>query len=534
MKEKNYTLVVWLKLAISAIVTLFGLDEQRNRLEPITADSVDPIDAELAETITLGDATAHKFAKHLRRATNKDRRNAFATLLGLPHAIEDSALGWSMFLLCLLSTVAELVIGTIPSLPLIVLTGLTAAPCALRTLIESFSPLRKLAGKRGCIKRPTVLEATAPLGSTAVSSDLVDYLGGKLKVTGYGKLRAWLPLALVPIAVAANVPSAVVDALLTSSPFALLTFCGVRKLNSSRFTFRWDGITFESADLTLLNDAKAQMSLIQAELLCFCEYIRATKGRRKRIIEGVADFYPVAHSGRFTKTLDAEPEIRIWAAALSTLRELLRFASEKADWCSREGADRWLLEAWQSVLPESAPTPPNENTVAVRGDSVSVFWDFLTCYVRGHLPLVADKPRSNPTAIATLAAFDDGRYVVFPRGQLLVEYNAYLNSKDSAQLSTANDGIVLAHLLRDNWGSAIKFESESDISWRYQFYAKGAAPKGRKNKIPCIALPLSALPDELRDLLADCSGIGSGEVNSSPSTRPPPERKNPVEVSKNA
>lgn len=437
MKAKCETksLILRLKLAFADITALLGLDEQRNRLEPITAENVDPVDIDLAETVELGDAEAHKLAKRLRRATDDDRRNAFSTLLTLPSAIVSAALGWRVFLLCLLSNVADLVICAIPSLPVIAFTGLITAPRALRALAEAFNPFRELTGKKSQIQRPSTLEAVTPLGGMTVSSDPTDYFGGKVKVAGYGKLKTWLPLALVPTVVAANVPASITNALLAFSPLAQLIFCGALKINSSRFTFRWDGASFETFDLVFLDRAAAQMSIIQSEVLCFAEFIHAKEFRRNRIIEGMADFYPVAHSGRFTKILDATPEVRIWAAALSTLRELLRFASDQAGWCSREEAERLLLEAWTAVLPESAPTPPSENAVAVRNDSAEAFWGFLTDYIRGHLPLIADEPRSRPDAFATLAVLDDQRYIVLPRGQLVSEYNAHLDRHGGAPLS---------------------------------------------------------------------------------------------------
>ena len=534
-------ILIKLRIAFAGITAPLSPNRQSNTLEPVSAEEVEPDEIDLAETVELGDVEASKYAKLLRKTASKARQNAFVTLIGLPRIIENNSIGWSMFLLCLLSVVADVVIGTLPSFPIIVLKGLTTAPRALRVIVEAFSPFRDLTGKKSRIKRPAIIEAATSLGSTSISTDPVDYFGGTVRVNGCGKLKAWLPPALVPIVVATNAPTAIASTLLASSPLALLIFCGSSKINSSRFTFRWDGTAFETFDLDFLDRVAAQMSIIQSELLCFAEFIRAKKGRRNRIIEGMADFYPVAHSGRFTKVLDANPEVRIWAAALSTLRELLRFASDKAGWCSREEAERWLSDAWTAVLPESSPTPPSENVVAVRGDSVGVFWDFLTGYVRDHLPLIADKPRSDPAAIATLATFSDERYIVFPRRQLFAAYNTYLDQHGGAPLSDAKDGIELAHLLHDVWALPIRTERNNneeagdrgDLTWRYQFYAKGTAPDGQRDKLPCIAIPQPALPDELRGLLGSCSGHGLGEGNTPPSARTSPDCKILAEVTGN-
>lgn len=515
---KKFELIIRLKLAFATIATLLGMNERDNCLNPVTLSEIDPVDIDLAETIELGAEEAESLAKHFRKATHESRRDVFALLHSLPHAIEDSDIGWKIFLLCLLAIVADLVVGPIQCVPIIMFTNLTTAPRALRMLIELFNPFRKLTGKRSRIRRPAVMEAVIPIGGMSVSTDLVDYCGGKIKVSGCDKLCVWLPFALVPVAIAANVPADVADALLAASPLALLVFCGKHKINNPRFVFRWDGTAFESADLELLELFKSRLPLAQAEILSFSEYIHAKKGRRERIVDGMADFFPTSHVGRFTKTLDADPEIRIWAAALSTLRELLRFA-EKMDWCHHEVAQWVMLEAWQAVLPESAPTPPSENAVAVRADSVNVFWHFLEKLVRGNMHLITHTPRSDPHAIAEIHEFDGVNYLIFTRKRLVASYNVSLDQDGGAPISTANDGIALAHLLRENWGIHIRVESESDLSWRYAFYAKGNAPEGEKEKQPCIAIPFTALPNDLRAILSNGSDDGSSEGNPSPAAR---------------
>ena len=45
-----------------------------------------------------------------------------------------------------------------------------------------------------------------------------------------------------------------------------------------------------------------------------------------------------------------------------------------------------------------------------------------------------------------------------------------------------------------------------DTSWRYTFYAKGQAPQGQREKLPCLSLPLAELPHEVLDKLAELFG----------------------------
>ena len=43
-------------------------------------------------------------------------------------------------------------------------------------------------------------------------------------------------------------------------------------------------------------------------------------------------------------------------------------------------------------------------------------------------------------------------------------------------------------------------------SWRYTFYDKGKAPQGQSDKLPCLSLPLTELPHEVRDKLTELFG----------------------------
>ena len=51
------------------------------------------------------------------------------------------------------------------------------------------------------------------------------------------------------------------------------------------------------------------------------------------------------------------------------------------------------------------------------------------------------------------------------------------------------------------------FRSEkADVTWRYAFYARGQAPQGQSDKLPCLSLPLAELPHEVLDGLTELFG----------------------------
>ena len=53
-----------------------------------------------------------------------------------------------------------------------------------------------------------------------------------------------------------------------------------------------------------------------------------------------------------------------------------------------------------------------------------------------------------------------------------------------------------------------------DTSWRYAFYAKGKAPQGQSDKLPCLSLPLAELPLEVQSELVKLLGDRFGSLLS--------------------
>lgn len=82
------------------------------------------------------------------------------------------------------------------------------------------------------------------------------------------------------------------------------------------------------------------------------------------------------------------------------------------------------------------------------------------------------------------------------------------------------------------WQIELRTEGD-DITWRYKFYAKGQAPKGEKEKLPCIGIPVRRLPEEIRKLLPDGSDSGSGGFFHPNHPGTEPERSTNEEVSTN-
>lgn len=499
-----------------ATILLAGED----RLEPVssrvvhtnTNDTFDPYDT-YDEPMVLGDKQCQKSESRLSKSKAKECRAAFHALLKAPRLLPNRTTGWKFLIQCLLAAMAGIVTAKIPGTPIVVLEGLTTIPVALRTLANCFTPFKKLKGD-GKIARPSCLESIVLMGSVQPSNDIADYIGGWLKPYG-DKQPAWLPLFAVPVVIAPNVPDAIVKTILTSSPLAMPILCGKRSIKSSRPIIHLSGEDFRSYDPEVIKKLDKHMPLIRAQLLSFAKYIRASEKKREKLLETMPRYYPVAHAGKYVTTLDEHPEVVIWAAGLSVFEALLVYASDKKrQWISKVDANQYLLEAWSAVLPESSPEPPSPESasVSVRWDSLPVFWTFVREYLEANRDHIgAPDAKYSADVVAGLQHTKGEEHLVFPRALLTKAYVDYIRAHDGS-IPEGNFELDLARKLKE-WDTGLRTEGD-DITWRYMFYAKGQAPKGEKDKLPCIGIPVRRLPEEIRELLLAGSDSDSvGEIH---------------------
>lgn len=387
------------------------------------------------ERIELGKKQCKKSGSRLSKSKAKELGIAFHALMKAPRLLPNHTTGYKFLILCLLATVADLVVGKLPGTPIVVLEGLTTIPLALRSIVDCFVPFKKLKGD-GKIIRPSCLEAVVPIWAVQPSNDIIDYIGGWLKPHG-DKQPAWLPLFAVPVAIAPNVPDDVVKKILASSPLAMPIICGHRSISrSSRPVVNLPGKDFRSYSPKTVKKINKHMPLIRAQLFGFTRYIRKSEERREKLLDRMSKYYPMAHAGKYVTTLDEHPEVAIWAAGLAAFETLLVYASDKKrKWLSKEEANQYLLEAWAAVLPESSPEPPSPESasISVRWDSLPVFWTFVREYLehyRDHIAARDTKCVADTVAAVRVTKGED--HLVFPRAQLTKSYTDYVHAHDGS------------------------------------------------------------------------------------------------------
>ena len=450
----------------------------------------------------LEDRKLKKLDAVYKNAKQNQRKRVFRSLLDLPVAVIDHTLGWQVFVLFLLALATPVVFSAIPCLPVIVLEGLTLIPEALERMVSLFNPFEAVGGK-AAKSHPSCLKLLMKHRIEMPSDKVADYLGGRKKHRGKGKIQRPFYFAM-PFAVASNVPDKVVESIIQGSPLSVPFLCGKRKSGTARTVIRLNGTPLESNDPDALSFTRKQANLIRAELQFFLVNLKRKRKRQDKLLDGVSTYIPMAKSGRYQTPLSNNPEVRFWAMGLSVLESLLKFAV-KQDWISEEEAQDTLLEAWAAILPESAPVAPAEITspnYCARWDSLPVFWEFLDGYITENQEYIVKEGKGHRETVAIFWERDEVTYIIFPREKFAAAYASFVREHEGAVPQSRFD-LHLARQMLDTWRLTILTEGD-DVSRRHTFYKKNEAPEGCKNSLPCIAIPVEQLPENLRVTLGLC------------------------------
>jgi len=440
--------------------------------------------------------------KRARKKASKKLRKACRTFCKTPDMLSDPKSAWVAYLICLLASKMDLIAQNLPGVPVVHLKDVTMLPKSLKAILKAIHGPTKLKKKGVFLKRPYYVQAVVPLGATAPSVAPEDYFGGYAKV--YGTKRFfWLPLRNETVAIAANVPQAAWKPVIEQSRLAVPMFCSVIPKLPNRPVFELDGTAFNSYDPDRLKALKKQSKYISIVLDHFDQWLRHKRKRWKRCVKDARKFYPKSQNGRFVTEI-ASDEIRIISLALAVFKQFLRYASTVKKWLSPDKAQAILLDAWNQLLPESAPNSANR----IGGPSVSwnepdVFWSFLGRYLQENQKSISlsGAPCKRDTT-AVIHELPDGKFLILPREQLAKAYADDLTQKGAALPGKMDKwGVDLQKSILD-WGVPVKTESNGP-SWRFAFYEKGAT---EKDKLPCLAFPLAQLPQSITNSLSDWFG----------------------------
>ena len=124
-----------------------------------------------------------------------------------------------------------------------------------------------------------------------------------------------------------------------------------------------------------------------------------------------------------------------------------------------------------------------------------MFDDFLPDYLRGNAARVVEEPGHADTVARIHTVNKTTPSLTLPRAATFKAYAAG---------GEALADVDLQRLLMEA-GVPLRTEGK-DLSWRYAFYARGRAPQGQSDKLPCLSLPLAELPHEVLGKLAELFG----------------------------
>ena len=119
---------------------------------------------------------------------------------------------------------------------------------------------------------------------------------------------------------------------------------------------------------------------------------------------------------------------------------------------------------------------------------------------------------SKREAVGVLHRLPDGPYLVFPRRLLFKAYISWLQDRCGDIPEQGGRWETQLQIMIMDWGVPIKSEGK-DVSWRFAFYRKGQAPDGLKEKLPCLAFPLTQLPPEVIAALKSAFGTAFAPWN---------------------
>ena len=454
---------------------------------------------------------------HISSFKQKKLRRACITLCCAYHLIEDAASAATLILLLLLSRVMDLALLKLPGVPTILMGPAMVMPAPFKALARALCGPEEIQGKGWRIRRPTCIEAAIPIGATAPSTDLEQYLGGCYRDFYGGKRYLWLPLQNTASILAPNLPDAVSKTVISYSPLMIPMVFGTGKsLIGDRPVFKLDGTAFTIFEPELLSNLEKNTELIQLELESFITWFRAKKKQQRRWLDDANSFLPKSQHGQFIQH-SANTEDYTLALAISLFKRLLQFfIGDKRGWLTADEAQQFLLDYWHLVLPESAPLNSVEDDAQAgncRWNNPLTFWTFLSGYIGEQAAMIsANGAPSKREAVGVLHRLPDGPYLVFPRRLLFKAYISWLQDRCGDIPEQGGRWETQLQIMIMDWGVPIKSEGK-DVSWRFAFYRKGQAPDGLKEKLPCLAFPLTQLPPEVIAALKSAFGTAFAPWN---------------------
>ena len=441
--------------------------------------SLSPTDANVksAECIDLA-------AKEDKLST-KASRKAIRQLLDFPNHLAEPQTGAKLLGLVMFAQAAPLyaLLHTGP-LPGIHLTGALSIPASIGDILRAVQGPEKWAGDGWHLRRPWLIQPLIRVGAVAPDTNIYKYVGGKA-VQPYGpRVKFWAPYASCALVFAPDLPAPVRQAILKTSPLALPISASALgqqfavKLTAGDLSYR------SPSDVPVLRDA----SPVVRRFIRWLE-----KGdHAQRWVDAIR-----ANGGGYNCST-AHGERELWISVLALVTLFLDWAARKADLLTEAEAGV-LKNHYADWLHPNGPQPPVDGAVDLA--QPKAFYDFLLAYLRDNADCVTEEPGHANTVARLHTVNKVAPSLTLPRAATFWAYAA------------GGDAPADVDLQRVLMEAGVPLRTEGkDTSWRYTFYAKGQAPQGQREKLPCLSLPLAELPHEVLDELTELFGDRFGGI----------------------
>lgn len=426
-----------------------------------------------------------KSAERIDLAAKEDKlsakasRKAIRQLLDFPNHLAEPQTGAKLLGLVMSAQAAPLyVVQAGTPLPSVQIVGMLRLPESVGDLLRAIQGSEKWSGDGWHLHRPWVIRPLYRVGASGPETSVYRYAGGKLSTLIGEKKRFWAPYAGCAVAFAPDLLAPVRQAILKASPLTVPISASAAD-RQLVVKLAVDGLAYRSPDdRPPLRDASPVVR----------RFIRWLEkgGHAQRWVDAIR----ANGGGHNCSTAHGEREL--WLSVLALVILFLDWAARKADLLTEAEAEV-LKNQYAAWLHPGGPQPPTDG--AARLTQPKVFYDFLLAHLRDNADRVIEEPGHANTVARIHTVNKTTPSLTLPRTATFHAYAAGGEAPGDVELQRA-----LAE-------AGVPFRSEkADVTWRYAFYARGQAPQGQSDKLPCLSLPLAELPREMLDKLTSLFG----------------------------
>lgn len=369
---------------------------------------------------------------------------------------------------------------------------------------ETFRKKTKTYDLRWILRRPWYIRAERDNGG--VKQDIGDYVGGE-----YGGRKFWCPYINDAVLLDNGLPDSVSRKIIEISSQAMPILMKKPRWRLDRDIIQLNGESFSHYQPG--TPARLRDWIQEGEIFWtvneFLKWFYKKKKRYNRWKERIEAFKPKSRSETGYIVDQMDPVTALCCQGLSLMEQMLQYAVKHLD-LNSEIAET-LLDQYQNLVFSTDEAVENTEKMEKKQpvqrekkySDKECFEAFLVDFVEQNIQQIQKAKKGTEDTLGIVLSVDreaDDSLVV-PRDSMMKAYQKWLKN-NGLEVPNQKDSIIQKEL--QNQGVQLRNEKESDPnSWRFQFYSKNHAPKGKKEKLPCIGIHLNDLPKRVRELLEE-------------------------------